>query len=96
MLDLNVGLALLTAIGTAVATVFYSGRQIGRIESAVGRLTKLEDALKDVPILRTEVEMLKNMYESARSDFKNLRNRFETSEKEQVEMRVKLASHHEE
>ena len=94
MLDLNVGLALATAIGTAVATIFFSGRQVGKVEAAVARLTKLEEALKDVPLLRTDVEILKNMYESARSDFKALRNRFEASEKEQVEIRVKLASQH--
>jgi molecular chaperone GrpE (heat shock protein) len=94
MLDFNVGLALLTAIGTAAATIFYSGRQIGRIEAAVARLTKLEEALKDVPLLRTDVEILKNLYERAHSDFRNLQNRFENSEKEQVEIRVKLASQH--
>ena len=94
MLDLNVGLALITAVGTAVATIFYSGRQVGKVEAAVSRLSKLEEALKDVPLLKTDVELLKNMFQHAHSDFRNLRARFEASEKEQVEIRVKLASSH--
>jgi len=94
VIDLNVGIAVATTVGTLAATIFYSGRQIGRIEAAVARLTKLEDALKDVPLIKTDVEILKNMYERIRSDFRGLQNRFEKSEEEQVEIRVKLASQH--
>jgi hypothetical protein len=96
MLDPNVLIALLTAVGTAVATIFYGGRQIGRIETAVGRLSKLEEALKDVPLLRTDVEILKNLYERQHSDFRSLQNRFDKSQEEQVSIRVKLASQHNE
>lgn len=94
MLDFNVGLALLTAAGSVVVVLWQGGRQVGKIEAAVGRLSKLEEALHEVPLLRTDVEILKNLYERQHSDFRNLQNRFEKTQEEQIEIRVRLASQH--
>jgi hypothetical protein len=94
MLDINVGVALLTAAGSVAVVLWQGGRQVGKIETAVSRLSKLEEALKDVPLLRTDIEILKNLYERQHSDFRNLQNRFDKSQEDQIEIRVKMASQH--
>ena len=73
MIDPNVALALLGCLGSTSAMLFYSGRQVGKVEAAVGRLSIIESALKDIPVLKTDVEILKSMYAQTRSDFKALR-----------------------
>lgn len=100
MIDPNVGLALLTAIGTVVASVFYGGRQVGKIEAAVSRIAQLEVSLKEsiqeIPKLRIDLGVLQDLYPRMRSDYKNLRNEITEIRKELTEARVKLASQHDE
>jgi hypothetical protein len=93
MIDINVGLALLTTVASAGAMIFYGGRQVGRVETAIVRLANLEIQLTKIPKIETDIAILQEIYEKNHSDFRQLQNKVERISEGMI--RGKLASQHE-
>lgn len=90
------GIAVLTAIGSTALVLFHGGRQVGRVEAAIGRLTGIEEKLRKVVDHEIKIEVIEKLYERMRSDFKDLKRRVEGTADETAEMRGQFKSHHEE
>ena len=94
MIDVNVAIASLTTVGSAVMIIFYGGRQVGKVEAAVARLGGIEAKVEKIPLLSTKIEILENMYTNTHSDIRSLKTKVEILSEKSAEMRGKLASQH--
>jgi hypothetical protein len=84
-----------TACGTAAMVLFHGGRQVGRVEAAISRLTGIEEKLKKVIDHDVDIGILKDSYERMRSDHKRLAAKVEGTAEETAEMRGRFESVHE-
>jgi len=100
MIDPNVIVAILTSLGAGALSVglvlFHGGRQAGKVEAAVNRLTGIETKLGKVDELAVSVGTLQNAFTSLRSDHKELKVKIDRVIEGTAEIRGKLASTHEE
>lgn len=89
---------LLIALGTSVCSValvlFAGGRQVGRVEAAITRLSGIEAKLEKVPIIEAKLGTLEDTYRLLRSDHKELRRQVFGEAVETAEMRGRLESKH--
>lgn len=88
------GVAVLTAIGSTSLVLFHGGRQVGRVQGAIERLTGIEDKLKKIIDHEIKIEVLTDAYDRMRSDFKELRRKVEGTSENTAEMRGKYESKH--
>jgi hypothetical protein len=93
-MELNVVIALLTCFGTGCMVLFHGGRQVGRVEAAVSRLSGIEKSLEKIGELVTRVGVLEGAYERLRSDHKDLRHKVDDTTKDTATMRGRYESHH--
>jgi hypothetical protein len=88
------GVAVVTAIASTALVLFHGGRQVGRVESAISRLTNIEEKLNKVIDHDIKISVLTEAYDRMRSDFKDLKRRVEGTAEETAEMRGKYGSQH--
>ena len=85
---------MLASFGSVLLVLFNGGRQVGRVEAAISRLTGIEESLKRVADHEVKLGILQETVNRTRSDFKDLRNRLLENIEEGAEMRGKLESRH--
>jgi hypothetical protein len=76
-LDINVVLAIITAIGAAIMVIWRGGIQVGKVEAIIGRLEGFETRLHVLNELDTKVSTIERSIDHIRSDHKELRTRVE-------------------
>ena len=77
MPDLNVILAIVVAIGSAVMVVWRGGIQVGKVEAIIQRLEGFETRLHKLNELDTKVETMTRTIEHVRSDHRELKAQVE-------------------
>ena len=53
--------------------MFYAGKQVGRIEIVGNKLAIYEDRISKIPMMENDINQLKNMYDTTRSELITIR-----------------------
>jgi hypothetical protein len=53
--------------------MFYAGKQVGRIEAVGNKLAIYEARISEIPLMRNDIDQLKNMYNTTRTELTSIR-----------------------
>lgn len=93
-MSVEVVAALGASVLSVVLVIWQGGRQVGKVESAIGRLSKLEGALEAVPALVVKVDTLTEFTTRLSSDHRALRDTTTETSMAVAEIRGRLQSVH--
>ena len=97
-MDLNVLIAIVTALGSVALVLWHGGRQVGRVESAITRLLGIETVTKETAstVQKHEVKLgiLENSFSALRSDHRELKSKVDSTKEDTAAIRGKLESFH--
>jgi len=82
---MNVAMALLGAMGATIAAIASAlvfiisssknaGRREGKLDDALKKLDGIDIALKDIPVLKTQIGQHNTLIETIRSDIRQLKS----------------------
>ena len=100
-MDMNVlvgtiaaGTATLGSIVSALLVIFHGGRQVGKVEAVIDRLSSIEEKVKLIPELEVRLGQQEQLAMRLRSDHKELARKVDKALETNAELRGRLSSQH--
>lgn len=91
---LAAGTATVASVVSAFLVIFHGGRQVGKVEAAISRLTSIEDKVKVIPELEVRLGQQEQIALRLRSDHRELANKVDRVLEGNAELRGRLQSQH--